>query len=386
MIKTKGKKMNYDFSDKEFNLFVEIHTIISEFAKTNNLENSDAGLTETNIRQALVLLSQTPYLKLGIEKAEDYNGLLTLMGAMEVIAGVSPSLFLSIEVSTRIFGRALSSWGSDEQRENLLAPLLSGKLIGAVGLSENSMNVDNEPLQTIGAANGDIVKINGHKQYVINGPVADWLAVAGMMDEKNVLFLVEKGTPGLIIGEKTSTMGYEGVAISKIALNDCIIPSSQVLYPKNEKEMLNMLRLWENQVLIGASLGLMKTTFESAKNYSKQHKTGGKPIIAYQEVGFKLSDMLTLFQTSQLFAYRAAWTEDAAPKDVESLTLCAKVFCTEAAEQVSAKAMNILGGSGFLSGNPVEQAFRCSKYGLIAGTSTEISRVKIGDNALGTMK
>ena len=150
--------------------------------------------------------------------------------------------------------------------------------------------------------------------------------------------------------------------------------------------MLNQLRLWENQILIGASLGLMKTTFESAKNYSKTHKTGGKPIIAYQEVGFKLSDMLTLFQTSQLFAYRAAWTEVAAPKDLESLTLCAKVFCTEAAEQVSAKAMNILGGSGFISGNPVEQAFRCSKYGLIAGTSTEISRVKIGDAALGAMK
>jgi alkylation response protein AidB-like acyl-CoA dehydrogenase len=378
--------MNYDFSDKEFNLFVEIHTLISEFAKENNIESSDAGLTDENTRQALALLSQTPYLKLGVEQTEDFNGMLTLMGAMEVIAGISPSLFLSIEVSTRIFGRLLSNWGSEEQKKNLLAPLVSGKLIGAVGLSEDSMNVDNDPLQTIAVADGDSVKINGHKQYVINGPIADWFAVAGMMDGKNVICMVEKGTPGLSIGKKTSTMGYEGVAISEITLNDCTIPATQMIFPKNDKEMLNQLRLWENQILIGASLGLMKTTFESAKNYSKTHKTGGKPIIAYQEVGFKLSDMLTLFQTSQLFAYRAAWTEVAAPKDVESLTLCAKVFCTEAAEQVSAKAMNILGGSGFLSGNPVEQAFRCSKYGLIAGTSTEISRVKIGDAALGTMK
>jgi alkylation response protein AidB-like acyl-CoA dehydrogenase len=221
---------------------------------------------------------------------------------------------------------------------------------------------------------------------VINAPLADWFAVASMMDGKNVICLVEKGAPGLVIGKRGSTLGYEGVAISELTLNECTIPANQVIWPENDKEMLNQLRLWENQILIGASLGLMKTTFESAKNYSKTHKTGGKPIIAYQEVGFKLSDMLTLFQTSQLFAYRAAWTEDAAPKDVESLTLCAKVFCTEAAEQVSAKAMNILGGSGFLSGNPVEQAFRCSKYGQIAGTSTEISRVKIGDTALGTMK
>ena len=358
--------MNYDFSDKEFNLFVEIHTLIGEFAKESKIESSDASLTDENIRQALGILSQTPYLKLGVEQTEDYNGLLTLMGAMEVIAGISPSLFLSIEISTRIFGRTISNWGSDAQKENLLAPLLDGQLIGAVELSQNSMNVNNNPLQTIAVADGDNVKINGHKQYVINGPIADWFAVTGMMEGKNVICLLEKEAPGLNIGKKTSTMGYGGVAISGITLNNCTIPFTQVVFPKNDQEMLNTLRHWENQVIIGASLGLMKTTFESAKNYSKQHKTGGKPIIAYQEVGFNLSDMLTLFQTSQLFAYRTVWTEDAAPKEVESLTLCAKVFCTEAAEQVSAKAMNILGGSGFLSGNPVELAFRCSKYGLIA--------------------
>lgn len=378
--------MNYEFSDKEFNLFVEIHTLISEFAKENNLENNDANLSDPMIRQALDILAKTPYLKLGVEQTEDFNGMLTLMGAMEVIAGACPSLYLSIETSARIFGRILSNWASDAQKAELLTPLLNGQIIGAVGLSEDSMNVENDPLQTTAVADGDMVNINGHKQYVINGPIADWIAVAGMIEGKNALFLVKKDTPGLTIGEKAATMGFEGVTISNFTLNDCTISSSQVIYPKNEKEMLNTLRLWENQVLIGASLGLMKTTFESAKNYSKQHKTGGKPIIAYQEVGFKLSDMLTLFQTSQLFAYRAAWTEVAAPKDLESLTLCAKVFCTEAAEQVSAKAMNILGGSGFLSGNPVEQAFRCSKYGLIAGTSTEISRVKIGDTALGTLK
>ncbi|MBC2717047.1 MAG: acyl-CoA dehydrogenase family protein [Desulfobacteraceae bacterium] len=378
--------MNYDFSDKEFNLFVEIHTLISEFVKDKNLESSDINTSAENIRQALALLSQTPYLKLGVEKAENYNGLLTLMGAMEVIAGTSPSLFLSIETSTRIFGRILSTWGSDSQKEKLLNPLLNGQIIGAVGLSEDALNVDNDPLTTTAVADGDSVKISGHKQYVINGPTADWIAVVGMMNGKNVICLVEKGTPGLTIGEKTATLGYEGVAISKIILNDCTIASSQVITPKNDKDMLNTLKLWENQILIGAGLGLMKTAFESAKDHSKKHKTGGKPIIAYQEVGFKLSEMLTLFQTSQLFAYRAAWTADTDPKNVESLTLCAKVFCTESAEQVASEAMKILGGSGFLSGHPVEEAFRCSKYGQIAGTSTEISRVKIGDTALGMNK
>jgi alkylation response protein AidB-like acyl-CoA dehydrogenase len=127
----------------------------------------------------------------------------------------------------------------------------------------------------------------------------------------------------------------------------------------------------------------MKTAFESARSYAKSHKTGGKPIIAFQEIGFKLSEMLTLFQTSQLFAYRTAWTAEKDPKEAESLTLCAKVFCTESAEQVACEAMKILGGAGYVAGNAVEQAFRCAKYGQIAGTSTEIARVKIGDTALG---
>jgi alkylation response protein AidB-like acyl-CoA dehydrogenase len=134
---------------------------------------------------------------------------------------------------------------------------------------------------------------------------------------------------------------------------------------------------------LGASLGLMKTAFESARAYAKSHKTGGKPIIAFQEIGFKLSEMLTLFQTSQLFAYRTAWTTEKDPKEAESLTLCAKVFCTESAEQVASEAMKILGGAGYIAGNAVEQSFRCAKYGQIAGTSTEIARVKIGDTALG---
>ena len=95
--------------------------------------------------------------------------------------------------------------------------------------------------------------------------------------------------------------------------------------------------------------------------------------------------MLTLYQTAQLYAYRAAWTADDNPKEADGLTLCAKVFCTEAAETVAGKALQILSGEGYQSGSAAEQAYRCAKYGQIAGVSTEIARVKIGDAALGKM-
>ncbi len=375
--------MNYDFSDQEFALFVQLQEVMQSYVEANDPEKGDVASIDRITRGALARLGETPYLNLGLASQSGLHGTLTLMGAMEVLAGLSPSLFLSVEMSTRVFGRIVQTWGDEAQKEKWLAPLLSGKMIGALGLSEDAMNVDNEPLKTTGVVDGDVVVVNGHKQYVINGPTADWLAVAGVMEGKGAMFLVEKNAKGLVMENRLATLGYDGAAICNIRLEDCRIPANQVMVPVGGKESLALIRMWENQVILGASIGLMKSAFESAKNHAKTHKSGGKPVIAYQEVGFKLSEMLTLVQTSQLFAYRAAWTAEDAPKEAESITLCAKVFCTEAAEQVAANAMQILSGAGFLSGNVVERAYRCAKYGQIAGTSTEIARVKIGDGALG---
>ncbi len=194
--------------------------------------------------------------------------------------------------------------------------------------------------------------------------------------------MIEKNTPGLTVGARKHTVGYDGALIADIELDSCQIPADQVI-SAGSTDLPARIRMFENQVLTGISLGLMKSAFETAKTYAKTHKSGKKPIIAYQEIGFKLSEMLTLFQTSQLFAFRSAWTVQANPREAESLTQCAKVFCTESSETVTGEALRILGGAGYLAGNDVERAYRCAKYGQIAGTSTEIARVKIGDNALG---
>jgi alkylation response protein AidB-like acyl-CoA dehydrogenase len=286
-------------------------------------------------------------------------------------------------MSTRLFGGLVATWGSIKQKERWLTPLMKGRLLGAVALSEDSMNVDNDPLKTTGIQDGDFLNVTGNKTYVVNGPVADWIAVGGLLNGRIALFVIEQGTVGLAAGEPFSTLGYEGTAISRVSLNNCRIPMDQVIGPFEDRSVLDTLRLWENQIILGASLGLMKAAYESARDYAKTHRSGGKPIIAYQEVAFKLSEMLTLLQTSQLFAYRTAWTLETSPKEAESLMWCAKVFCTEAAEKVSGYSLQILAGAGFISGNPSEIAYRCAKYGQIAGTSTEISRVKIGDAALG---
>lgn len=374
--------MNYDFSEKQFMLFVDLHERIKAFAGGKDLECR--GADADHLRGMLSVLAETPYLKLLIESGGKDDGMLTLMGAMEVFAALSPSLCLCVEMSARVLGRAVAEWGGAAVKDQWLADLTGGRCVGAMALSEGAVNVDNEPLSTKATVEGDQVVINGTKQYVINAPTADVIGVAGMMDGKPAIFLVPKDASGLHVEQAVSTVGFDGASMVHLRLEDCAVAADQVIVPPEKAAMTDTLRFWENQVIVGLSIGLMKSSFENARDYAKQHRTGGKPIIAFQEIGFKLAEMLTLYQTAQLFAYRAAWTADNEPKAAADLTLCAKVFCTESAEQVATEAMRILGGAGYLAGNPVERAWRSAKYGQVFGTSTEIARVKIGDAAMGS--
>jgi len=374
--------MNYDFSEKEQAFFTVVENCVTGFADKAGPQYRDREVADKDLRLALQKLAASGYTQIGCGAGD--NGTQTLLAAMEVVAAAAPSIFLGVEMSCRMFGRLLDTWASAPVlKDDVLSQVREGKVVGAVALSEAAMNTENQALETSGTRDGQQVVVNGTKSFVVNGPLADWIAVAGHFEEKAALFIIARDTPGLTLGERLVTSGYEGAAICGLTLEACRIPESQVIAGLDSREMLSRLRLWENQIMMGASLGALKTAFETARDFAKTHKTGGKPAIAYQAVAFKLSEMMTLYQTAQLFAYRAAWTYDARPKEAESLTWCAKVFCTEASEKVASSAMQILSGEGFLAGNPAERAYRNAKLGQICGTSSEIARVKIGDHALG---
>jgi alkylation response protein AidB-like acyl-CoA dehydrogenase len=377
--------MNFDFTEKEQKLFKELQDIMAGLAAEGGLEEKEPVQSEILVRKALARLSKTAYLKLGTVKEDDAEGLCAMMEAMGIVSSYSPTLYLSIEMSVRLFGRIINAFGNEEQKNKWLSPVLSGKKIGAVALSERAMNIENDAMETLGVRENGIIKVTGTKSYVINGPVADFTAVAGIIKNKPAFFIAGKEAKGLVPGKPFSMMGYDGIHVSGLALDECVIDESGLLGPFEDKSVFDKIKLWENQIIIGGSLGMMKSSFETAKSYAKTHRTGGKPIIAYQEVGFKLAEMLTLLQTSQLFAYRAAWASESENRESEILTCCAKVFCSEAAERVSGSALQILSGEGYISGNAAERAYRSSKYGQIAGTSTEIARVKIGNASLGAL-
>ena len=377
--------MNFDFTEKEKTFFEHLEREMADFGADDNPNRGQMEAAHGCTAEGLACLFKTGYLNLGLEKGSSgFGGSLTHMRAREILAGISPSLYLSVEMGTQLFGKIIDCWGTRTQKKRILPDLKRGKLLGAVAVSENSINVENDPLATTGQpADGGAVRINGSKSNVVNAPDADHIAVAGRLDDRDALFLVKKDAPGLTIGELKRPMGYENTVTADIRLSSCAVDAADVIDDFGGDNLLDTLKFWENQILVGASLGLMKSSLETAKHHSENHITGGKPVKAYQAVGFKLAEMLAMRQTSQLLAYRAAWSADCDKKSCADLTLCAKVFCSEAAEWVSSQALQVLSGRGFFSPNRAASAFQCSKYGQIAGVSSEIARVKLGDQALG---
>jgi len=373
--------LDFDYSETQRDLSEKVKGVFdtdseASFAK---LESGDDDVIRIEVSKYLKTLGQVGYLTLGLENGKDTVG---LVAAQESLATISPSLFLSVEVNARIFGRLIAVYGTADQKRKFLPGLKKGRVIGAVALSEGGMNIENNPLYTAGVPFDDGFLVTGEKNYVVNASIADWIAIAGKVKENIVFFLIKKGSEGLSIGQRLSTLGYNGTAISAISLENCPALSKYVIGPFEGEEPLKTIRTWENQILTAGSLGLMHRCYTTSLSYAKNHKSGNKPIIAYQEVGFKLAEMLTLLQTAQLLAYRAAWMAETKDRETSVVAYCAKVFCAESAEEIASQALQILGGHGYIGRNPAEEGYRNAKYLQIAGTSTEISRMKIADGVL----
>ena len=373
--------MNFDFDDSTSILCDKIRSLYpeKEDARAEPCKRPEIPEIRNEILKNLKALSALGYLNTG---AEPGRNSISLARARETLASRSPALFLSVEMGARVFGWLIALYGSEEQKQEVLPSVKKGNLIGAIGLTETGMSLENMVMETTGRPMEERIIVSGWKPYVLNGPVADLFAVAGNYAAQQTevgFFLVDRANAGLRIGPEIPTVGFEGAVLSSITLNNCSLPHTSLMGPFEGDGIFKKLREWEDQVLTIAALGLMHRSHKSALKYAREHESGGKPIIAYQEIAFKLSEMFTLLQTSQLLAYRAAWMDETGDREADILARCAKVFCSESAQDVANQAMQILGIHGYCRPNPVEETYRDVKYLQVSGTSSEISRMKIAD-------
>ena len=373
--------MNFDVDEKESALVKSVEKAIDQDAEKRLKALRTEGVRECRnlFRDYLGRLAKTGYLALGVESGKNSTA---LVAAQETLAAISPSLFLAVESSTRLFGRLVAAYATAEQKKEIVPLVQQGGYVGCVALTEGGMSVENEPFSTTASPSGNDVIITGTKDHVVNAPLADRIAVIAGFHENILVALVKGDSRGVASGEQLTTMGYEGTPVASVRLNHARVPESDVMGSFDGSKILKDLRRWEDQVLTSASLGLLKQSYQAALDHAKNHARGGKPIITRQEVGFKLAEMLTIRQTAQLLAYRAAWMDDSGNRERDTLIHCAKVFCAESAELVASQALQILGAKGLIKENPAEESYGSAKYLQIAGTSSEISRIKIGDHIL----
>ena len=373
--------MNFDVDEKESSLVKSVEKAVDQDAdkKLKALQTEGPLKCRKLFRDYLGRLAKTGYLALGVESGKNSTA---LVAAQETLAAVSPSLFLAVESSTRLFGRLVVAYATAEQKNEIVPLVRQGGYVGCVALTEGGMSVENEPFNTTASPSGNDAIITGTKDHVINAPLADRVAVIVRFHENILVALIHSDSPGVAMGDRLRTVGYEGTPVASIHFDHVRVPESDVMGSFDGPSVLKDLRRWEDQVLTGASLGLLKRSYQAALDHAKKHARGGKPILARQEVGFKLAEMLTIRQTAQLLAYRAAWMDDSGNRERDTLIHCAKVFCAESAELVASQALQILGAKGLIKGNPAEESYGSAKYLQIAGTSSEISRIKIGDHIL----
>jgi alkylation response protein AidB-like acyl-CoA dehydrogenase len=185
--------MDFDFSERQGKIGDEVRRLFTTDSRPSleELENGNDVLIRSSALHWLKILGRAGYLVLGLG---DGRNTVELVAAQESLATVCPSLFLSVEVSARIFGRLIAIYGTPDQRAQLLPALGEGELIGTVAISEGCMSLENNPLSTTGVSFGQGFMLNGSKSHVVNAAIADWIAVAGKTEENAAFFLINKGT------------------------------------------------------------------------------------------------------------------------------------------------------------------------------------------------
>jgi len=379
--------MNFDLDGRQEQLKKELRSLTEEEAGSRHpVKDFSPEALNRVYRDLLTKLRSGGYLELGTAAATadgpPFFDYVTVVLVGEELARMAPAVYFGLETSLRLAGGVLARYGSEPQKARYLAPLLRGELLGTVALREDLGNFPAAGITTRAEKNDGGYLLTGLKKGVVIGCLADFLVVPALTGERWGLFLIQSGSEGLTLSQTGKSLGYEQAILSELRLSACPVREEEVLGFFDPVEVMAELRTRENMAVAVSSLGVMHRAICNAKDYAGRAREGCKPLLAQQEVRYRLADMFTLLQTSQFLAYRAAWMLEAQVPEAVLVAASAKVFITEAAEEVTRGAMQITGLDGYLGEAGIEALFREARFGPVAGETSEILRLRIADECL----
>jgi alkylation response protein AidB-like acyl-CoA dehydrogenase len=303
------------------------------------------------------------------------------------IAKVCGSIGLSVAAHNSLCTGHIYYHGSEEQKKKYLPKLASAEWIGAWGLTETGTGSDAGGMNTTAVLEGDHWVLNGSKNFITHGKSGDIAVVIARTGEKGAsdgtsAFIVEKGTPGFSAGKKENKMGMRASETCELIFNDCRIPKENLIGVLGEGFKQAMQILDGGRISIGAlSLGIAKGAYEAALKYSKEREQFGQPISKFQSIAFKLADMATEIEASELLLYQAAYLKNQKKKMTKESAI-AKYYASEVAVRTANEAVQIFGGYGYTKDFPVEKFYRDAKLCTIGEGTSEIQKLVISREIL----
>ena len=331
---------------------------------------------------------------MGVIFPEQYGGAglgyIEYATVIEELSRVDGSVGLFVAAHNSLCTNHIYKFGTEEQKKKYLVPLAQGKKLGAWSLTEPEAGSDAGGTRTTAVRQGDNWILNGSKTFTTNGTFADICVAMAVTDKSKEshgisAFILEKGMPGFRPGKKENKLGMRASDTSEVIFTDCRIPSSQLLGPLGEGFIGSLKILDGGRISIAAlGLGMAQGALEAATNYAKQRKQFGKVIADFQAIQFKLADMATQVEAARLLVYQAAWLAD--QKDVRFTreSSMAKLFASEVAVRVANECVQVHGGYGFIKDYPAEKFYRDVKLCTIGEGTSEIQRLVIARQLLGT--
>jgi len=302
--------------------------------------------------------------------------------AIEEISRGCASVGVTLSVNNSLYCDPVLKYGTDEQKERWLKPFAAGEKLGCFGLTEPQAGSDAAEQRTTAVRKGNKYVINGTKNWITNGPVADAIVLFTMTDLSKgtkgiTAFVVDTGAPGFLRQKADEKLGICASPSCTIFFEDLEVPVSQRLGEEGEGFKIAMGTLDGGRIGIAAqAIGIGRAAFEEARDYARVRKTFDVPIAHHQAIQFMLADMLTELEAARLLTLRAASLKDRGVRHSRESSM-AKLFASEAANRVADKAVQIHGGMGYSKELDVERHFRDARITEIYEGTSEIQRLVI---------
>ena len=367
--------------------------MVHDWAQTR-VKPMAAGIDRENQFPAALWREMGDLGLLGVTVDEAYGGAgMTYLAhtvAIEEIARASASVSLSYGAHSNLCVNQIKLNGTDAQKAKYLPRLISGEHVGALAMSEAGAGSDVVSMSLRAEKRNDHYRLNGNKYWITNGPDADTLVVYAKTDpdagSKGITaFLVEKEMTGFSTSPHFDKLGMRGSNTAELIFDDVAVPFENVLGEEGRGVRVLMSGLdYERVVLAGIGLGIMAACLDEIMPYLASRKQFGQPIGNFQLMQGKIADMYTAMNSARAYVYAVAAACDNGTVTRQDAAACC-LYASEEAMKQAHQAVQAMGGAGFMNDAPVARLFRDAKLMEIGAGTSEIRRMLVGREMMGSM-